>query len=634
MRNENLIMTQLSLKRFGFNMPSTEETFKIHEKISIGRNPQSDIPIKSNKVSRNHCLIWTDQDGKVFALDLNSHNGTYVNNTKISKIQVYPNDVLQIGAEKFQFVHAIYDSSSDDSFTRKKSKPRSTIVSDEERSTQKPLKLKGIIENNTINKRIKSIVIKSVESNQKEFHLPVNSAYRIGRMPFNDIFLDDKSISRVHAKIDIRENHVEINDEGSTNGILVNGKMITHTELEDKNTIELGKKKFIVKFIMDSKSIFSSLEKIDHLTTIDLMRDQDLVLKILKREYGEKVLIEAERQTLLFYQEFMNHLKYSNTVNSDINIVENIVHLFIPELEIIDTSTSKMLICRTSVVNMIRSHYLPQVKKMVHNKNEKIVYFEEIDPNNPMGVKMNGFALNLHGRKKIMAFGVPLASLLYLVYASNQLLERNAEASCGTKAEELAKHTQGLSDFTIATDVGSDYGNMGALIIDGILKAGIANKTVVKPRINKYLEEYSRIVTTSQFRELIGNQDIATIINWELSSKTKRIEALACCLSDNAIETEPEFSEWLEGEENVAKLLRIPGMDQKTIDYFKKMAGHSTTTTDRYLLGFIRKAGIDISSDEEAQIIISETSRILGIEEKYYDYSIWKYMLSIPPPNH
>ncbi len=415
-------MTQLRLKRFGFNVLGAEGTFDIHEKISIGRAPQSDIPIQSDKISRNHCLISVDQDGKVFAVDLNSRNGTYVNNKKISKIQVCPNDVLQVGAEKFQFIQTKDDNTSDGSFTRKTSKSRSTIISEEESKTQKPLKLKSIIENRTINKRIKSILIKSVEYNQKEFHLPVNSVYTIGRIPFSDIFIDDKSISRIHAKIDVRENHIVITDEGSTNGILVNGKKITHAVLEDKNTIELGNNKFIVRFIEDSDSVFSSLKKIDHLTTIDLLRDQDFILEIFKYEYGEKVLLEAERQTLLFCQEFENLFKYGNTASSDINTVANIVHLFLPELEIIDVSTSEMLICRTSVVSMVRSHYLPQVQKMVQNENEIIVYFEEIDPNSPMEIKMNGFVWNLYGRKKIMVFEVSLASLLYLVYASSRLL--------------------------------------------------------------------------------------------------------------------------------------------------------------------------------------------------------------------
>ncbi len=415
-------MTQLSLKRFGFNTLSTEETFDIHEKISIGRASQSDIPIQSDKISRNHCLISVDQDGKVFAVDLNSRNGTYVNNKKISKIQVYTNDVLVVGAEKFQFIQTKDDNSSDDSFTKKKSKSISTIISEEERKTQKPLRLKSIIENNTIKKRIKSIVIKSVGYNQKEFHLPVNSVYTIGRLPFSDIFVDDKTISRIHAKIDVRENHIVITDEGSTNGILVNGKKITHTVLEDKNTIELGNRKFIVRFIVDFDRTFSSLKKIDHLTTIDLLRDQDSILEIFKNKYGEKVLLEAERQTLLFCREFDILFKYSNTVSSDINTIANIVHLFLPELKIIDISTSEMLICRTGVVSMVRSHYLPQVPKMVQNENEKIVYFEEIDPNSPMGIKMNGFVCNLHGRKKIMVFEVSLANLLYLVYASSRLL--------------------------------------------------------------------------------------------------------------------------------------------------------------------------------------------------------------------
>lgn len=41
--------------------------------------------------------------------------------------------------------------------------------------------------------------------------------------------------------------------------------------------------------------------------------------------------------------------------------------------------------------------------------------------------------------------------------------------------------------------------NMGATIIDGILQAGLNYKNVVKPRVDKFKNEYRNVKTTSEF---------------------------------------------------------------------------------------------------------------------------------------
>ncbi len=99
-------MARMRLKRFGENILAEGEFFDIHKEISVGRDSKNGIVISSGEVSRHQCLISLDQYGNVFVADLNSRNGTFVNGKRVTRIQVHPNDVLQIGSERFKFILA------------------------------------------------------------------------------------------------------------------------------------------------------------------------------------------------------------------------------------------------------------------------------------------------------------------------------------------------------------------------------------------------------------------------------------------------------------------------------------------------------------------------------------------------
>ena len=72
----------------------TLETDK--DTITIGRNTNSDIQINNLGVSKKHATI-TRQNGSYFIEDLNSTNGTLLNNEPITKAALSGNDVITIG---------------------------------------------------------------------------------------------------------------------------------------------------------------------------------------------------------------------------------------------------------------------------------------------------------------------------------------------------------------------------------------------------------------------------------------------------------------------------------------------------------------------------------------------------------
>ena len=69
----------------------------INDVMVLGRSVQADIPIPSDgNCSRKHCQIrkWA---GKYMLEDLQSHNGTFVNGTKVTTHELNDGDLISIG---------------------------------------------------------------------------------------------------------------------------------------------------------------------------------------------------------------------------------------------------------------------------------------------------------------------------------------------------------------------------------------------------------------------------------------------------------------------------------------------------------------------------------------------------------
>ena len=87
----------------GISGPYAQQTFAIDRDKFIGRESTKDIPLPlDNAVSRNHARIAIEA-GACVLYDDGSTNGTHVNNAKITRHQLSPSDVVQIGSTKFRF---------------------------------------------------------------------------------------------------------------------------------------------------------------------------------------------------------------------------------------------------------------------------------------------------------------------------------------------------------------------------------------------------------------------------------------------------------------------------------------------------------------------------------------------------
>ncbi len=78
--------------------------------ITIGRDADCDIQVDETSVSGSHARIeirssdFLDDHEDIFLVDLGSTNGTTVNDEKIERCQLKPNDVIEIGWNRFKLM--------------------------------------------------------------------------------------------------------------------------------------------------------------------------------------------------------------------------------------------------------------------------------------------------------------------------------------------------------------------------------------------------------------------------------------------------------------------------------------------------------------------------------------------------
>ncbi len=78
---------------------------RIQSKVMrIGRRPDNDIVVSDLGVSKQHAELRQSATGRYQILDLGSHNGTFVNGTRVNQAELKDNDIIAIGHATFRLV--------------------------------------------------------------------------------------------------------------------------------------------------------------------------------------------------------------------------------------------------------------------------------------------------------------------------------------------------------------------------------------------------------------------------------------------------------------------------------------------------------------------------------------------------
>jgi two-component system, NtrC family, response regulator HydG len=70
---------------------------------------------------------------------------------------------------------------------------------------------------------------------------------RIGRLESNDVVLSDPNVSRIHAKMFMDQNGIEIEDQGSKNFTFVNGETVTRKRVDPGDIIAIGENTLVLE---------------------------------------------------------------------------------------------------------------------------------------------------------------------------------------------------------------------------------------------------------------------------------------------------------------------------------------------------------------------------------------------------
>jgi pSer/pThr/pTyr-binding forkhead associated (FHA) protein len=215
--------------------------------IWIGRDRESDIHIPLSEVSRKHARIVSDESAW-FVEDVGSASGTLLNGQALSpheKRRLNDAGVIQIQYASL----TVYVSSED--------KLESSI--DEKTSVFAKKMVRDILDN-----AVKDAPYLLVMNGRREgFRAPIPGdiqEFVIGRAEGAHLFLDDANLSRRHACIRREWHDLLIEDVGSKNGVVVNGRKITAlTRLKNGDEIFLGT--IHLSFIDPTVSIIETLEE-------------------------------------------------------------------------------------------------------------------------------------------------------------------------------------------------------------------------------------------------------------------------------------------------------------------------------------------------------------------------------------
>ncbi|MBN1963923.1 MAG: FHA domain-containing protein [Anaerolineae bacterium] len=188
---------------------------------SIGRSPSNDICIPERHVSRRHAVI-SYRDGIFIISDLGSANGTYVNNQKLTDpFPLASGDAIRLFVPELEF-SAVVTAEEQETATRK-----GTLIV--------PVAAGGR----------PTLVVTSGPQEGAEYPL-IGDSLEIGRATAGAtwaISLQDRAVSRPHARLDFDGDVWRITDLNSANGTLVEGVPVTGEDaraLADGDVLTLG----------------------------------------------------------------------------------------------------------------------------------------------------------------------------------------------------------------------------------------------------------------------------------------------------------------------------------------------------------------------------------------------------------
>ncbi len=219
-------VTRLSVTRDGH-----EKVYTLYKpQIEIGRGSQNDVVILDSRASRRHARLTQQADGWLLE-DLNSANGTRVNGAPITRATVAEPDAIEIGSARLH-VQWTEPQPAEQSPTLL----QATLI-------ESPLQLDQTLSEQPLELAVQdtSVPRLAVHFEGKVWEVALRGPrFSIGRASDNDLTLNDAKVSRHHATLEQRGEHVWLVDRESGNGTFVNDERIHERVLRGDEDIRIG----------------------------------------------------------------------------------------------------------------------------------------------------------------------------------------------------------------------------------------------------------------------------------------------------------------------------------------------------------------------------------------------------------
>ena len=208
--------------------------------VGIGRSPDNDLPVDNLAVSNHHARVFFEA-GRLVVEDLDSLNGTFVNDLRVERATLHDGDSIWIGKHHIK-VDATGDAPISVESRKKPSAPaiNETMVLDTKQRRDLLQAAAAMGERSQFAGRLKmpTLMVLSGNSDQKEYVI-TNKLAVIGKSKMATVRLKGWFKPQVAAQINQRDDGYYIGPGDRTP--TVNGKAIQGpVRLNDGDVIEIG----------------------------------------------------------------------------------------------------------------------------------------------------------------------------------------------------------------------------------------------------------------------------------------------------------------------------------------------------------------------------------------------------------
>lgn len=213
--------------------------------LGLGRDPGNDVVVAQNIVSRHHARIALGAGG--FVITDHSTNGVLVNGRRVEGAKLLSlADVIRIGTAEFRFYSDIAwpaETPAPAPAVPPPARPTPEPLSQEPATlpSQTPEPVAAGAADSDARPVLATLeILKEGPNKGRRIELR-DAVAHVGRGEYNEVALDDESVSEPHARLQLRDDGWYLVDAGSANGTFVGGVRISgERRLEGTPDVRFG----------------------------------------------------------------------------------------------------------------------------------------------------------------------------------------------------------------------------------------------------------------------------------------------------------------------------------------------------------------------------------------------------------